>query len=107
MRSLVILAVLLLLSCSAVAFSDARILSRLSASLQHEAAPSSSPAAAAAPAAAPSSAGRKISVVYYVEAYCPRCIDVLTNSLRDAVKRVGDIMNLEVVPFGNGSGQCG
>jgi interferon gamma-inducible protein 30 len=49
----------------------------------------------------------KVKVAYYVEAYCPRCIDVLTNSLADAVKRVGAIMDLEVVPFGNGSEKNG
>jgi hypothetical protein len=46
-------------------------------------------------------------VSYYVEAYCARCIDVLTNSLHDAMKRVGDIVDLEVVPFGNGEEKNG
>jgi interferon gamma-inducible protein 30 len=49
----------------------------------------------------------RVKLSYYVEAYCARCIDVLTNSLHDAMKRVGDIVDLEVVPFGNGEEKNG
>jgi interferon gamma-inducible protein 30 len=35
------------------------------------------------------------------------CIDVLTNSLRDAMGKIGDIVDLDVVPFGNGSEKNG
>jgi len=44
----------------------------------------------------------KIHLAYYVEAYCARCIDVLINSLRDAMEKIPDIIHLEVIPFGNG-----
>lgn len=54
-------------------------------------------------AAASSSSSSNVQLKYYVEAYCARCIDVLTNSLVDAMRRVGDIVDLEVIPFGNGS----
>jgi len=47
-------------------------------------------------------ASGKVKVEVYVEAYCPRCIDVLTHSLADAMKRVGSIIDLDVIPFGNG-----
>jgi hypothetical protein len=33
------------------------------------------------------------------------CIDVMTNSLRDAMSKISDIIDLDLVPFGNGSGQ--
>lgn len=37
--------------------------------------------------------------------YVSSCIDVMTNSLRDAMSKISDIIDLDLVPFGNGSGQ--
>jgi hypothetical protein len=52
-------------------------------------------------AAAPAS--RAIKVVYYIEAYCARCIDVLTGSLRALMASpLSALVALDLVPFGNG-----
>ena len=67
-------------------------------------------ACAAIPAVSGSSASAgasRVKVSYFVEAYCPRCIDVLTNSLAAALRKVGAIVELEVVPFGNGQEKGG
>jgi len=45
--------------------------------------------------------GERVKVEYYVEAMCARCIDVMSNALPDALRRVGGLIDLDLVPAGN------
>lgn len=78
----------------------AAILPAVHASAAESSAAESSAVAVAAPAS-------RVRVAVYVEAYCPRCIDVLTNSLSAALRKVGSIVDLDVIPFGNGQEKGG
>merc|ERR1719433_413752 len=45
-----------------------------------------------------------VEVIFYGEAFCPYCLDLITGSLSDAIDLFGldgDVMSLDIVGFGN------
>ncbi len=43
-----------------------------------------------------------VDFALYIEALCPDCKNFITAQLWPAWQKIGDIMNLTIVPFGNG-----
>jgi len=49
----------------------------------------------------PSRAAPAVNVALYYESLCPGCRSFITDQIAKAVKEVGDIMTVDLVPFGN------
>lgn len=52
-----------------------------------------------------------VDVTLYYEAFCPGCHDFIVGDLSDSIEAIGDIMNVELIPYGNartkeGETQC-
>jgi C1A family cysteine protease len=54
-----------------------------------------------ATAATTTLATEKVGVTLYYEAFCPGCHEFITEDLKAAIGSVGDIMDIELLPYGN------